>query len=194
MTPAPANSSDAAGPQWSRPASLLIFGVRPNSPIATTSVLASRPRWSRSSISAEKPWSNSGSLRFEAVPDLRVMVPAAVVDRDEPHAALDQPAGQQAALPERVAAIAVAQCGRSPARWRRRCGPRWTTRISAARLLELVVGRDLVVALHLLGQRVHRLQAAIVRRWSAWRLKLRGGAMSGTWKFAWFGSPVLNDS
>ena len=52
---APAKSSDAAGPQWSRPVSLLIFGDRPNSPMQTTSVSSSKPRTCISSISAEKP-------------------------------------------------------------------------------------------------------------------------------------------
>ena len=62
-----------------------------------------------SSTSVAKPWSNSGSLLVEALENLGVVVPAAVVDRHEAHAVLDQPPGQQAALAERVAAIALAQ-------------------------------------------------------------------------------------
>ena len=79
-----------------------------------------------SSIRAEKPWSNSGSFLFEAVEDLGVVVPAAVVDRHEAHAALDQPPGQQAALAERRCGRSGRAAGRSPARWRRRRGPRST--------------------------------------------------------------------
>ena len=62
VTPAPANTSDAAGPQWSRPASLFTFGDRPNSPNISTIVSAKRPRVSISSSNAEKPWSISGSF------------------------------------------------------------------------------------------------------------------------------------
>ena len=40
--------------QWSRPANLFNFGVRPNSVTKHTSVSARRPRWLRSSISAAK--------------------------------------------------------------------------------------------------------------------------------------------
>ncbi len=61
FTPAPANSSDAACPQWSRPASLVIFGVA-NSPITTSSVSANVQQACISSC-ADTAVSNSGSLR-----------------------------------------------------------------------------------------------------------------------------------
>ena len=57
----PANSTLIAFDQWSRPASLLICGVRPNSPKASTSVLSSSPRWCRSSTSADTLLSQFGS-------------------------------------------------------------------------------------------------------------------------------------
>ena len=51
--PPPAKSAVLTCGQWSRPASLLIFGVRPNSPHTTIETSPSIPRLSRSSISAE---------------------------------------------------------------------------------------------------------------------------------------------
>src|SRR5438128_2496072 len=58
--PRPARAAENTCPQWSRPPLPLIFGVRPNSPIHTTSVEPSRPRASRSSRRAEQPWSIFG--------------------------------------------------------------------------------------------------------------------------------------
>ncbi len=46
--PPPASATDQAAGQWSRPALLLIFGVRPNSPWQTTRVVSSNPRSLRS--------------------------------------------------------------------------------------------------------------------------------------------------
>ena len=51
-------------PQWSRPPSAFMRGVRPNSPIATTSVFSYRPRWIRSSISAPMARSSGGMNSF----------------------------------------------------------------------------------------------------------------------------------
>jgi len=51
FTPPPAIDIVQHCGQWSRPPAGLIFGVRPNSPIATTSVLSSMPRLARSSSS-----------------------------------------------------------------------------------------------------------------------------------------------
>ena len=109
LTPAPANSSDAAGPQWSRPASLLIFGVRPNSPIAQHQRVGQQAAAVHVLDQGREALVELGQLLVQALEDLGVMVPAAVVDGDEAHAALDQPPGQQAALAEGVAAVAVAQ-------------------------------------------------------------------------------------
>ena len=127
----------------------------------TTSVSSSRPRSSRSSTSAEKPAVELGQLLVEALEDLGVMVPAAVVDRHEPHAR-PRPAGGPAGSvwPNGVAAVAVAELVRSPARWRTplRASPDRT--IVGGPLLELVVGRDLVVALDLLRPGRPRPRAA----------------------------------
>src|SRR5205085_1254334 len=64
LTPPPANTTLWAIDQWSRPASLFTRGVRPISPISTTSVVSSRPRWSRSSINALNARSTCGSMSF----------------------------------------------------------------------------------------------------------------------------------
>ena len=56
-TPPPAKSEVITGPQWSRPESLLIRGVLPNSPVTSTSVSSNRPSRLRSSNSAERHWS-----------------------------------------------------------------------------------------------------------------------------------------
>src|SRR4051812_33193504 len=48
-------------------------------------------------------------MMAESIPDFRVMVPAAKVDRDEARAALDQAACQETALAKGVAAIAFAE-------------------------------------------------------------------------------------
>ncbi len=50
--------------QWSRPARAFTFGVRPMSPVTTTSVLSSRPRSVRSSMSADSARSRNGSNSF----------------------------------------------------------------------------------------------------------------------------------
>ena len=73
-------------------------GVRPNSPPQMTSVSSSRPRCLRSTSSAPIAWSHS--LGQVAVVDLEVVVAVprlagAVPDLHEPHAALDQPAGDE---------------------------------------------------------------------------------------------------
>ena len=74
-TPPPANKTVMTGPQWSRPASLLILGVRPNSPVITTSVESSRPDSFRSSSSAETARSAGGRrffFRVREIADVRI--------------------------------------------------------------------------------------------------------------------------
>ena len=58
--PPPARTTLKTLGQWSRPASLLIFGVRPNSLETMTTVRLSRPVRSRSRIRAANAWSNGG--------------------------------------------------------------------------------------------------------------------------------------
>src|SRR5262245_45752635 len=60
LIPPPPSSTVNAGPQWSRPAFLLIRGVRPNSPVTTTSVVSRSPRSARSRNSIDTPVSNCG--------------------------------------------------------------------------------------------------------------------------------------
>ena len=87
----------------------MTFGVRPNSPLHQTMVLSSSPRWTGRPSKVAIPLSISGSFRRIDLEILLVRVPALVVDRDVGNAVLDQPPRHQARLPERVAAIAVAQ-------------------------------------------------------------------------------------
>ena len=95
-------------------------GVRPNSAMQTTSVSSSSPRWRRSSSRAEKARSVGGTQHvLEPLGFVDVAVPAGVVrglvgaaipvDLHQRDARLDQPAGQQDALAERAAAVAVAR-------------------------------------------------------------------------------------
>src|SRR5437660_291192 len=58
--PPPARAIEKTWPQWSRPPPALMRGVRPNSPIQSTSVSSSRPHWARSSSKAEKHSSIGG--------------------------------------------------------------------------------------------------------------------------------------
>src|SRR5262249_9561655 len=60
LTPPPASTIENACGQWSRPAIVLIRGVRPNSVVSTTSVESSRPRSRRSAIRAANPRSRAG--------------------------------------------------------------------------------------------------------------------------------------
>ena len=104
-------------PQWSRPGTgsepgtpfLFIRGVRPNSPITITIVESSRPRRSRSSISVPTAASRIGQHAMHPLVEARVEVPAAEGQGHEPHARLDQPAGQQGALPPLVSRVAIAE-------------------------------------------------------------------------------------
>ena len=121
-TPAPAKTAEKTAAQWSRPSRLLALpvlepmrGVRPNSPVTTTSVSSSRPRTSRSSSKADTPRSIGGSSR--PLSDLKLaecvsqVLHPAHVDLDDRHARLDQPPGQQERLAVHVPAVAVAQPG-----------------------------------------------------------------------------------
>ena len=103
--PPPARTTLKTLGQWSRPASLLILGVRPNSLETMTTVRFKRPVRSRSRIKAANAWSKAGIWPFMPATIWRVHVPAAVLDRDEPHAGGDQPARHQQPLAGR-------RCGR----------------------------------------------------------------------------------
>ena len=99
---------------WSRPSPPCDIGVRPNSPPQMTSVSSSMPRCFRSLISAAVGLVDLLGLERDVVLDVAVVVPVAVVELDEAHAALGQPAGQQAVRGER----AVARLARRTARAR----------------------------------------------------------------------------
>ena len=103
------------------PTAYSAVGWRPNSPPQTTSVSSSRPRCFRSLSSAAIGWSVCagvlGVVRHEVAVGVPVVVVvgAAGIDLDEPHAALDQPPGQQAARAE-VARLVVDR-GRTARAW-----------------------------------------------------------------------------
>ena len=100
----------------SRPSALSAVGVRPNSPPQRTSVSLSRPRALRSCQQAGDGPVGRGAvvrqLRLEAavlVPELaaRPLRRDGVIDLHAAHAALHQPAGQQALLAERLGRLVV---------------------------------------------------------------------------------------
>ena len=116
LTPPPAIQVQKAFLLWSRPAlrsslsaGSWAIGSRPNSPPQTTSVLSSRPRCFRSRSSAAIGW----SVRSQAVLQVgrrgRCGCPRSGVDVElhEAHAALDQPAGDQAAAAVGVGRLAA---------------------------------------------------------------------------------------
>ena len=99
-TPPPASTALHAAGWWSRPSSSLILGVRPNSPMHTTSV---ESRSLRSPRSREE----RGQRRIERAHELLgaaevvlVRVPAVEHDLDEAHAGLDEAARHEAAAAE----------------------------------------------------------------------------------------------
>ena len=65
--PPPVTITLLARPWWSRPALALILGVRPNSPIMTTSVWSRSFRSARSPSKADSPWSSGGASVFLSV-------------------------------------------------------------------------------------------------------------------------------
>ena len=103
--------------KWSRPCWGLILGVLPNSPIHTTSVVSSRPRFpglpARLPKRGRAPRTASHLLEVLSVRVPGVGRARGVVERhfDEWHAALHQSAGQEATLSEQVAAVAIAELG-----------------------------------------------------------------------------------
>ena len=75
--------------------------MRPNSPPQTTRVLSSRPRAFRSLSKAGDRLVDGAGVVLMALLEIAVLVPAVGADvgteqLDEPHAALDQPPGDQA--------------------------------------------------------------------------------------------------
>ena len=121
--PPPAKAAEKTAAQWSRPSRRVVVarcsarsrGVRPNSPVMTTSVSSSRPRPARSSSRAETPRSVGGRSRsLRRLEVARVGVPGL----DPPHVHLDD----RHARPRRAAGPAGAtgrtcagRSGRGPA-------------------------------------------------------------------------------
>ncbi len=93
------------------------LGLRPNSPTATTSVSFNSPRSSRSLTRAESPASSIGEFSFFIRSDRPTwtshecrseLATLGQLTSTTPRSRLDQAAGQQARLAERVAAVTVA--------------------------------------------------------------------------------------
>ena len=104
FTPPPAIHIVKPVALWSRPRPpFWLTGVRPNSPPQTTRVSSSRPVRFRSVRSAATGLIGQAAHLLVVGVDIVVRVPlhgdraAARIELDEPHPALDQPAGQQAA-------------------------------------------------------------------------------------------------
>ena len=110
--PPPASHIEKPLMWWSRPLPCAI-GVRPNSPPQMTSVSSSMPRCFRSLISAAARLSTSLAATCDVVLDAAVVVPVAVIELDEAHAALGQPPGQQAVGRERAVAALACRTGRA---------------------------------------------------------------------------------
>ncbi len=107
-----------ARPWWSRPALGLILGVRPNSLIAHHQRLVEQAEpleVVEQGRQAEVERRGQGVLDRREVAGVGVPLELAgppVVDRHERDPGLDQPAGQQARLAERVPAVGLAHLGR----------------------------------------------------------------------------------
>ena len=109
LMPPPASHIEKPLMWWSRPLPWAI-GVRPNSPPQTIRVSSSIPRCFRSVIRAAAGLVDLLGLELDVVLDAAVVVPVAVVELDEAHAALGQAAGQQAVRGERaVGALGAVQ-------------------------------------------------------------------------------------
>ncbi len=188
--PPPAYRIDMAPGQWSRPASLLIFGVRPNSPNAITSTSSCRPRSYRSVTRAATAWSNFGSsLVLSSLEVVGVRVPAAAgLDGHEGDARLDQPARQQAALAQVVAAVALAQPIRLLAARRTPAAP-WCSSPSPGRRGRRCPARRCRRAVSMSRRmRVEVLQQLLAAARAATRSTRPGSFRLRTWKLSELGS------
>ena len=120
--PPPAKKQGKTSPQWCRPgvntspeaflppaAIGEIRGVRPISPHITTSVSSSRPRCCQVvEEAAQAVVERRQQLPLQVAEGVLVRVPAAQVDLHHAHARLDQPPGDEEALPPLLAAVEVA--------------------------------------------------------------------------------------
>ena len=98
--------------QWSRPEPALIRGVRPNSPHSQNQrVVQAAALIEIFDQGGEAAVEFGQQPLLQALEVVGVRIPAADVDRDEPHAGFDQPTAQEHVLPPIVAAIAIAKLG-----------------------------------------------------------------------------------
>src|SRR5437870_12943127 len=97
MPPQASKAQETFG-QWSRPASLLMTGVRPNSPQTITETSLSSPRWCRSSTRAVTPWSSNGQTGAGVLEIAAVIIPEPEGAGHYARAGLDQPPRHQKLL------------------------------------------------------------------------------------------------
>ena len=106
--PPPASQDVNVNGLWSRPLPPWLHGIRPNSVVQMTIVSSSRPRAFRSLIRAAAGWSMLAAHVAVVAGEVLVRVPVAAreavvgaaPDLHEPHAALQQPPGDQAVAAE----------------------------------------------------------------------------------------------
>ena len=106
--PPPASSAHETRGQWSRPASLLIVGVRPNSPHTTTETSFSSPRSSQIGEQRREALIQQRQILPQRREVSAVMVPAAEGHRDAARARFHEPARGEKMLHElRPAVVAI---------------------------------------------------------------------------------------
>ena len=105
--PPPASRAQLTCGQWSRPASLLMRGVRPNSPQTTTVTSFEHAAHFQIVDQGGEALVELGAVVAHQVEVLAVAVPAAVGQRDAADAGLDQPAGHQQLIVDRRRAVVL---------------------------------------------------------------------------------------
>ena len=106
--PPPQRSAELTRAQWSRPASLLILGVRPNSPQTTTVTSLVQAAGVDVLDQGRDPLVEQRQVLAEPAEVLAVRIPESVGDRDAPRPGLDQSAGdQELVVPHRRAVAQV---------------------------------------------------------------------------------------
>ena len=116
LIPPPASTVVQAAGKWSRPACALILGVRPNSPIHTIKRRLEQPACAQVVHQRGPGRVEHLAQLFDRLEVLLMRVPAGSHaplgrgerDLDKRHTALDQPAGQQAALAKGRPPVGVA--------------------------------------------------------------------------------------
>ena len=151
----------------------MIFGVRPNSPIQTIKCVFEQPARAEVGHQGGPSGVEDAAQPLDCLEVLRVGVPSQAVgavdgrqrDLDERHPALDQPAGQQASLAERVAAVSLVHGGRFFVQVKR-LGGRRPHHLDGAAVGALVAGRGDTRAIgeEAVAQCLHQLEPVVGAR------------------------------